>query len=291
MDVLIVGGIFREVIDGDSEPRSRYGGSGLTASVAAARFGADVGLASYVGADDERAVRAELEIAGVHDQSVVTVAGLCGTFVFPSRKGQRRLGPMYRPAEAVPESMPQISESNVIVAFGIPDFDPISEGWLNDISHLSTVIWDRQGWLSRARDGEQVLRLDALKRLYFANEEEAIEDAAVSSIDEAVAIQPVRGFDAAVIKRGPAGVIVVESIVQEVTLTHVPAFVVNAGSTVGSGDVFAGVFAARLALGESTVEAARWGCAAAAICIETGRNLLTAQAYEQARALVLDQHP
>ena len=54
MDVLVVGGIFREVFDADTKPSMRYGGSGLTASVAAARFGVETALASYVGTDDER---------------------------------------------------------------------------------------------------------------------------------------------------------------------------------------------------------------------------------------------
>ena len=54
MDVLVVGGVFREVLKADTAPRLRYGGSGLTASVAAARFGARVALASYVGSEDEQ---------------------------------------------------------------------------------------------------------------------------------------------------------------------------------------------------------------------------------------------
>ncbi|MCL4553510.1 MAG: hypothetical protein M1305_08225, partial [Candidatus Marsarchaeota archaeon] len=65
IDVLIVGGIFREILNGDTNATTRYGGSGLTASVAAARFGASVALASYVGSEDESAVRAELRAACV----------------------------------------------------------------------------------------------------------------------------------------------------------------------------------------------------------------------------------
>ena len=102
MDVLVIGGIFREVLDADTKPRHRYGGSGLTSSIAAARFGARVGLASYVGTEDEQAVRTELEVAGVDDSGVTSVAGACGTFVYPTHQHRRQLGPMYRPAEAVP---------------------------------------------------------------------------------------------------------------------------------------------------------------------------------------------
>ena len=53
---------------------------------------------------------------------------------------------MYRPAEAIPAKAPAIPESNIVVAFGIPDFDPLIEGWLSGLDRQATVIWDRQGW-------------------------------------------------------------------------------------------------------------------------------------------------
>ena len=286
MDVLVIGGIFREVLDADTNPWRRYGGSGLTSSIAAARFGARVGLASFVGADDEQAVRAELEVAGVDDSAVLSVAGACGTFVYPTHQRRKHLGPMYRPAEAVPVDAPEISAFNIVVAFGIPDFDPLAEGWLSELDHQATVIWDRQGWLSRARDAREILRLEVSRRIYLANEDEAIEDANVSSLDATLAVQPAGGFGVAVIKRGEAGVVVVEESDGEVSITSIPAFSVNTSSTVGSGDVFAGVFAARMALGESPVTAAKWGCAAAAVSVQSDKNLLTAEAYVQARDLL-----
>ena len=286
MDVLVIGGIFREVLDADTAPRRRYGGSGLTSAVAAARFGARVGLASYVGTDDEQAVRAELELAGVDDQTVLSVAGACGTFVYPTHQRRMQLGPMYRPAEAVPTEVPEIPVSKIVVAFGIPDFDPLEQGWQSGLDRQTTVIWDRQGWLSRARDAREILRLSVPKRIYLANEEEAIEDAQAGSFDEALAGLLPCGFDVAVVKRGEAGVVIVEDIHGEPSLTAVPAFPVNTSSAVGSGDVFAGAFAARLALGDSVLAAAQWGCAAAAISLKTDRNLLNAEAYAQARDLL-----
>ena len=286
MDVFAIGGIFREVLDADTKPRRRYGGSGLTSSVAAARFGVQVGLASYVGTDDERAVRAELEVAGVDDHAVLSVAGACGTFVYQSHQRRRQLGPMYRPAEAVPVKVPEIPASNVVVAFGIPDFDPLTEGWLSGLDCQATVIWDRQGWLSRARDSSGILEINALRRIYLANEYEAIEDVQADSFEEALAAHPALGFDVAVIKRGEAGVVVIEQSLGEVCFTPVQAFLVNTSSTVGSGDVFAGVFAARLALGDSVVAAAQWGCAAAAISLQADHNLLTAEAYAKAHYLL-----
>ena len=195
---------------------------------------------------------------------------------------------MYRPAEAVPVEAPEIPTSNIVVAFGIPDFDPLAEGWLKRLDRQATIIWDRQGWLSRAKDAREVLRLNVPKRVYLANEDEAIEDARVCSFDAALAAQPASGFDVAVIKRGKSGVVVIEKSHGEVGFTSIPAFPVNTSSTVGSGDVFAGVFAARLALGDSVVTAAKWGCAAAAVSLEDGQNLLSAQAFAQANELLSD---
>jgi sugar/nucleoside kinase (ribokinase family) len=76
-DVLVVGGVFREVLDADSTPRHRYGGSGLTAAVAAAQLGAATVLAGAVGAEDQEAVRALVAAAGVTD-ALQTVPGHAG---------------------------------------------------------------------------------------------------------------------------------------------------------------------------------------------------------------------
>ena len=288
MNVLVVGGIFREVLDADTQPQRRYGGSGLTASVAAARFGAQVALASYVGSDDERGVRAELELAGVNDCAVVSVDGACGTFVYPTRQGRGYIGPMYRPAEALPNELPAVSaaDTDIVLVFGIPDFDPVTMGWLRGIGHQTTVIWDRQGWLSRARDAKDVLKLSVHRRVYLANEGEALEDAQVSSFDEVLSVQPPVGFDVAVIKRGEIGVLVFERSSGDVNMAAVPSFPVKASFTVGSGDVFAGVFAARLALGDSATVAATWGCAAACVALRGCQNLLPAEAYGEASELI-----
>ena len=282
MDVLVVGGIFREVFDADTKPSMRYGGSGLTASVAAARFGVETALASYVGADDEGAVRTILGEAGVDGDTVIPVDGMCGIFAYATDQGHKQPWPMYRPAEAVPTMIPTLPESKVVLAFGFPDFDPLAEGWLNGLASQTTVIWDRQGWLSRARNSSGVLRLGASKRIYLANEDEAAVDARTSSFEETMAAQPADGFGVAVIKRGETGVVVAERSPEGVTIAVVPAYPVNTNRTVGTGDVFAGTLAARLALGDSIAAAARWGCITVAAALEAGENLLSAETYLQA---------
>ena len=199
-----------EVLDADSVPRPRYGGSGLTASVAAARFGARVALASYVGSEDEEAVRTELGVADVDDHAVVTLEGACGTFLFPTSEVHERPWPMYRPAEQIPSRVPELPQASIVVAFGIPDCDPVKMGWLGVGDGNATIIWDRQGWLSRARDSRAIVGLRARTRIYLANQSEAIEDAGAGSFAEALGGQPPRGFDTAFVKQGDAGVVVVE---------------------------------------------------------------------------------
>ena len=285
MDVLVIGGVFREVLDADTAPRPRYGGSGLTASVAAARFGARVALASYVGSEDEAAVRTELAVADVDDHAVVTLGGACGTFLFPT-KDHERPWPMYRPAEQVPSHVPELPQAGIVVVFGIPDCDLVEMGWLGSGNGDATIVWDRQGWLSRARDSKAVVGLRARTRVYLANESEAIEDAGVGSFAEALGGQPPRGFDTAFLKRGDAGVVVVERAGEDTTRTHVPSFPIRATSTVGSGDIFAGVLAAQLSRGEPPASAARWACAAAAVALRGEQNLLSSDAYSQAQDLI-----
>ena len=290
MDVLVIGGIFREVLEGDTEPHRRYGGSGLTAAVAAARFGARVALASYVGTEDEETVRAELQFAGVDHSAVLSVAGASGTFVFPTVDDPRRPWPMYRPGESLPQGLPQVPEADVVIVFGIPDCDPVELGWLGVDENYGTVIWDRQGWLSRARDSAAILRVKTRRRIYVANELEAIEDARTSSFQELFSEHPPRGFNASVVKRGAIDVTVVEAEGGTARQTTVPAFPVDTTSTIGSGDIFAGVFAARLAIGESLDTAANWGCAAAAVSLTVGRNLLSASDYNRASELISGRH-
>ena len=279
-DVLVVGGVFREILNGDTQPRVRYGGSGLVAAVAAARLGTKVALASYVGDEDEEAVRTELRAASVDDSVVLTLAGASGTFMFPTRESGKRPWPMYRPAESTPRSSPQrLPDAAVVVVFGIPDYDPVAEGWLSDTKTGVTLIWDKQGWLSRARDSSAVVRLPPSRKVHLANEAEAIEDANAGTAEEAIAEQPPAGFSVGVVKQGVRGVTVVERKNEASVTTFVPSFRVSARSTIGTGDVFAGAFASGLARGDSAPEAARCGCAAVAVALRAGCNLLDYGAF------------
>lgn len=283
IDVLVVGGIFREIIGFDSEPKQRLGGSGLTAASAAASVGASVALAGAVGSEDVNDVRELLDGLGVDPHLSVT-EGRSGTFAHASKESAERPWPLYRPAEGRSNAPPpNLAAASLVLLFGVPDFDPVAEGWVDVAARDAVVLWDRQGWLSRARDDAHVLALEASERIYVANASEAAED---SGADEAWALehQPPAGYVAALIKRGPKGVLVYRAQAQEPD--QIGALSVNATSTIGSGDAFAGAVAARLAAGASLPDAARAGCAVAAALIESGHNLVDEEIMRRAKSLL-----
>lgn len=281
-DVVVVGGIFREVLDADTAPRLRYGGSGLTAAIAAARLGTNVTLAAAVGAEDADAITATLEEAGVATSSLVVTEGASGTFLFPSLQDAARPWPLYRPAESATPTAPAVPQADVILCFGVPDFDPLAEGWLAGATP-HTLVWDRQGWLSRARDASAALAVAAGRHVYVANRAEAADEIGDSGV---VLTGPPAGFAAAIIKDGRNGV----SVVEGAAAVHVPAATVETAQTIGSGDVFAGAVAAALATGASLIDATRVGCAAAAVSLRRGDNLLQANDDEAVRELAQTLH-
>jgi ribokinase len=282
IDVLVIGGIFREVTAFDEAPKQRFGGSGLTAATAARSLGAAVALAGAVGSEDAAEVRALLDGHGIASHLSVT-AGRSGTFAHPTHESADRPWPLYRPAEGPVIGRPKLPAARVLVLFGVPDFDPIADGWADSASRGAVVLWDRQGWLSRAQDDAHVLALDAASLIYVANQSEAAHDARA---DEAWALdhQPPPGYAAALIKRGAAGVLVYHA--DGAGRSEVPAFAVDARSTIGSGDAFAGAVAAAIASGLELLDAVRTGCAVSAALVERGHNLVDRETIRRARALL-----
>ena len=70
-------------------------------------------------------------------------------------------------------------------------------------------------------------------------------------------------------------------------IERIPAFPVKTSSSIGSGDVFGGVFAARLAQGDTPIRATLWACAAAAVALESGANRLGDGAIEAVERILL----
>jgi sugar/nucleoside kinase (ribokinase family) len=283
MTVLVVGGIFREILDGDASPRPRMGGSGLTAAIIAARLGAETLLASYVGEEDADAVHAMLDTAGVDRSAVAVLPGASGTFVFPAEnRDDPRPWPMYRPADAVPREIPALATAEMILAFGLPDFDPIAEGWLDRIAKDSTLIWDQQGWMSRARDSHAATRLAPHFKLYLANLDEARQEFQAELVDTTLRSLPPPGYDAAVVKRGPEGCTVITA--DDRQIESIPGFPLEVSSTIGSGDAFAGALAATLAT-DDLVASARAANAVAAAFLLTGGDPLDPALLDRRRDL------
>ena len=87
-------------------------------------------------------------------------------------------------------------------------------------------------------------------------------------------MQPRHGFDVAVIKRGVEGVIVIDLSDGPTRVELIAGFPVTTLSTIGSGDVFADAFSARLAKGENPTNAASWAYATASVALQSSANRL-----------------
>jgi sugar/nucleoside kinase (ribokinase family)/nucleoside 2-deoxyribosyltransferase len=269
-DVVVIGGIFREQLPPADRPVRRIGGSGFVAALTAAALGAKVSLVSYVGEHDARAALAPLRRAGVDTSAVEILPGVSGIFSLTDLIDRSAPRPSYRPAEAVPSLPPaveHVTKAPVVLAFGFPDFDPMT--WITAaVRPGGTLLWDRQGWLSRNINRLQLDELPVATRIYLANLEEMRAEANRERYVEALAEQPAAGFDAALIKCGRWGTVAITSANREL----VPAFLATPASVIGSGDCFAGAVAARLAQGDSLGQAAHVGAASASLFVERQSN-------------------
>ena len=149
-DVLVVGGIFREVIarQNDKEPEIRLAGSALTAAVAASRLGATVAIASFVGSEDAESAHALLQHASVETRLVI-LDGASGTFAYAGDADPDDPRPLYRPAETCPTALPPLPEARALLVLDVPDLDPVRDPAVRVVARTArTRIWHRQGWLS-----------------------------------------------------------------------------------------------------------------------------------------------
>lgn len=248
------------------------GGSGLTASVAAARAGASVALVSYVGEEDAPTVLSMLRRTGVDTEAVAVLPGASGIFVFAADHDDQVPQPRYRPAETVPLVLPKFASAATILIFGIPEVDPLVDSSVAAaMSTNGTLIWDRQGQLSLTRGAAAAAALPARRRVYLANRREATDEYVLNDSNGSVDMPP--GFDAAVIKDGVRGSLVIERSEARIQRSLVPAFAISVLNSIGSGDVFAGVFAAALSKGETISDAALKASAGASAVLASGHNI------------------
>lgn len=290
-DVVVVGGVFREIGADPSQPRLDIAGSGLTASAISARLGVRTTLVASVGDEDADVASQVLTTAGVDPAWLQITPGASGTFVFPAETDDARPWPMFRPAESPPRTQlaGELPLASTYLLFGLPELDPVAEGWMTGIPADSTVLWDRQGWLSRARDWQTALDVPALRRIYVANQGEAMAEFDLDTADDLLARLPPEGFEAAVVKQGAAGCRYWLRRDGDVEGDLVAGFPVEAVSTIGSGDVFAGVLAARLAQGAELEVAVLMANAMAAAFLAEGRDVLATDLLRRAQSLIIQR--
>jgi nucleoside 2-deoxyribosyltransferase/sugar/nucleoside kinase (ribokinase family) len=264
-DIVVIGGIFRELLPDGTR---RMGGSGFVAALTAQAFGADVALVSFVGEQDERGLRA-LARHGIDVSAVQVLPGAAGTFSFVDERDQRAPRPVYRAADTIPAATapPDIPSAPVVVAFGFPDFDP--REWIRKAVHPDgAVIWDYQGWLSRQIEDKFFESLPVDRRVSVANLAEAKDTAGTETAFPTLTKLPRHPFDVSLVKAGRWGTIVATK-----DLMHlVGAFTTTVGSSIGSGDCFAGALGAAMAAGDEPRDAAIKAAAAASIFVGRAGN-------------------
>lgn len=262
MSLLVCGGIFVEEI-ADRHPR--LGGSGLTAALAAARYGADVTLAGWVGAGEADETFALLDAAGVDRLGVEVLDGTTTTYCIADPADLAMPNPAIRQGVVPRGGAPALPSSPVVLCFGTPGFDVVRARWLDRATDGATFVFDRQGAQSMILGGRMAATVPAARRVMVANVLEARTETKAGSVARAISGLPPAGFETAVVKAGPWGVLIVG---RDGTEQPFGAHDVVVRSTIGSGDVFGGVLAALLSRGDALANATRTATAAAAAWIE-----------------------
>lgn len=260
MRLLVCGGIFLEEITG----RRRLGGSGLTAALAAARYGAEVSLAGWVGAAEADEAFALLDGAGVERLGVQVLDGATTTYRIADPADLSRPQPRLVQGAVPQDLLPALPSSAVVLCFGTPGFDAVRARWLDRAAEGATLLFDRQGSHSLIIGAAMAATIPAARRVLLANVYEAFTETKQGSLTGALKQLPPEGYTATVLKAGPWGVLVRDAGAAEQPFG---AHEVTVRSTIGSGDVFAGVLGARTALGESLPDAVAAATAAAATWI------------------------
>jgi fructose-1-phosphate kinase PfkB-like protein len=255
--LLVCGGVFVEHL----AARRRIGGSGLTAAVTAARLGADVSLASWVGRGEADEAFALLDDAGVDRVGVQILNGLTTTYKISDPADLA--APMPRLTQgAVPNmARPALPAARLVLCFGTPGFDAVERGWLDRPVENATLLFDRQGPQSKISGVAMAAMLPASTRVMLTNVHEALAETRARDLAGAVHHLPPDGFEAAIVKDGPWGTTVFGP---EGFERPVGAYPVTVGNSIGSGDVFGGALGARLLAGDEPPAAADVAAAAAA---------------------------
>ncbi|MBN1607692.1 MAG: carbohydrate kinase family protein [Polyangiaceae bacterium] len=267
MSLLVCGGIFVEELEGRP---LRLGGSGFTAAISAARYGARVSLAGWVGAGQAEAAFARLDEAGVDRVGVVVLDGATTRYRIADPEDLASPMPGVAVGATPTGAVPALPWSPVVMCFGTPGYDVIGARWLDRAAEGSALLFDRQGSQSMVLGARMAATVPATLRILLGNVFEMRTETNEPGLARITGALPVAGFSAAFVKAGVWGVLGVGEGGAERPLG---AYDVRVRSTIGSGDVFAGVLAGSLSRGVDVFNAAREAVAAAGAWIASGADV------------------
>ncbi|AJT43195.1 ribokinase [Psychromicrobium lacuslunae] len=247
------------------------GGKGANQALAAARLGATVSLIGAVGDDASAAAATELlQSAGVDLSAVTSVAGPTGlALIYLADDAENTIvvvpgANAAMDASMVETSAARIAEAAVVVlqgeipADGIATAVRLSTGRM--VLNLAPVV---------ALDHSLIRAANPL----VVNEHEAAlvlsqldAEAAVPAEDEALVVAlRAQGVPGVVLTRGAQGAICSD----QAGTFSVPAPRVNAIDSSGAGDAFVGALSARLAMGETLLEASHYAARVGAFAVQS----------------------
>lgn len=248
--------------------RVTLGGKGANQAVAAASGGARAALVARVGDDPEgERARAGLLARGVDARGVLPVPGAeTGTAWITVAAGDNTIivvpGANHRwPAEGDPTGGAAATADVVVAQLEIPP----------DVVRRAATACRCRFVLNAAPAAELPDDLVSRCDVLIVNEHEqavvsGVPGADPEAVRKAHAELRARGAGAVVTTLGGAGAILTDT---DGTSTAIPAIPTVVADTTGAGDAFVGVFAARLAAGDSLLDAARLGTAAGSVAART----------------------
>ena len=246
-----------------------FGGKGSNQAIAARRAGGDVSAVLSLGSDPfGRTLLDIYRCEGIDVSRVVAHDGIpCGTaLIFIDADGENCLGFTMGAngrlsVEQVEQSEELIAESKIVMMqMEIPDAP----------MHRAIELARRHGaeiMLNYAPHRRSDIKLDGDIAILAVNETEAGHILGRETNDPAAAKEAVRalagnGHRLVILTMGANGSVVGENG----TVTHYPAFRIEAEDATAAGDSYCGALAVALSEGKSTEDAVRFASAAGAVC-------------------------
>jgi len=252
-----------------SDYRTGFGGKGANQAVVAARFGAKVAMVNTLGDDAHGdAYLAQFEHEGIDTTFIRRVAGSSGVApIWVDAHGTNRIicvpgANDHVLPEVAAEAVETIKPAVVIGQFEIPQATTAAGFAAAHRVGAITILNPAPGaQVDPALLAETDWLVPNETEFTLVTGERLIPTADGGDEAATIAATAARLGRSIVVTLGERGAAVAR-LGEPATLVRAPA--VTAVDTTGAGDAFVGAFAVGLALGESAVDAARLGCAAAA---------------------------